>query len=107
MYGGIRPCEGAMSSPETLTEYRKARMRERLMKFLLENLLPDYIHYDLLETVKSFTYNEIEEYGSEYGAFCAYYELGRWFETKMEDCDFDLDDFFAEYAKEIERRCDD
>lgn len=88
--------------------YKRARrrtQRESLLKFLLENLLPDYIDYELLESLKSFVYTESEERG-EYGAFCDYFELGRWFETRMEDCKFELQDFYDEYAKEIERRAE-
>lgn len=84
---------------------RKRNMRETLMKFLLEVLLPDYIDYEMLDTVKNFVRNESDELG-EYGAFCEYFELGLFFEKKMEDCDFDLEDFYAEYAKEIEWRAD-
>lgn len=93
-----------MTSPETLSEYRKKMMRKRLMDFMLQNLLPDYIDYAILDDIKTFVNNETEEYGSEISAFCEYFGLGRWFETKMEDCDFEIEDFFAEYAKEIEWR---
>lgn len=88
--------------------YKKARkrtQRESLLKFLLENLLPDYIDYAKLDDIKNFVNNESEERG-EYGAFCDYFELGRWFEARMEDCDFDLQDFYEEYAKEIEWRAE-
>lgn len=91
-----------MSEP-AYKKVRKANLRKKLMEFLLENLLPDYIDYAQLDDIKRFVNNESEECG-EYGAFCDYFGLGRWFETKMEECEFDLDDFYSEYAKEIEWR---
>ena len=84
---------------------RKANLRKKLLDFLLDTILPDYIDYDQLETLKNFVNVEAEECG-EYGAFCDYFELGRWFEMKMEECEFDLDEFYDEYAREIERRAE-
>ena len=70
------------------------------------NLIPDYIDYATLDDIKNFVNNEEEELG-EYGAFCEYFGLGRWFESMMEACDFDLTEFCDEYAKEIEWRAQD
>ena len=91
-----------MSEP-SYKRVRKASLHKRLMEFLLENLLPDYIDYGQLDRLKNFVKSEEDECG-EYGAFCDYYNLGRWFEDKMYECDFDLDEFYSEYAKEIEWR---
>ncbi len=95
-----------MRQPETLSKYRKRLMRQKLLDFLLDNLLPDYIDYAGLGNIENFVRNEADEYGSEICAFCDYFGLGRWFEAKMEDCDFDVGDFFDEYAREIERRAE-
>ena len=85
---------------------RKKNMRTLLMDFLVNVVLPreEYLSYDDLNELKSFVSNGEEENGI-YGAFCDYWGLGRWFEAAMEDCDFDLDDFYSEYAREIEYRC--
>ena len=91
-----------MSEP-AYKKVRRDRQRKALLQFLLDNLLPDYIDYELLDDIKDFVQAEAPERG-EYGAFCDYFGLGRWFETKMEDCKFDIQDFFDEYAKEIEWR---
>ena len=84
---------------------RKANLRKNLMNFLLQNLLPDYIDYEQLETLKQYVRNETEDAG-EYGAFCDYYNLGGWFKDKMYDCNFDLEEFYSEYAKEIKWRAE-
>lgn len=82
---------------------RKSRKRKELLDFMLNNLIPDYIDYAALDDIENFVNNEKEDLG-EYGAFCEYFGLGRWFESMMEACEFDLSEFFDEYAKEIEWR---
>lgn len=84
---------------------RKRSARKILLDFIVDNVLPDYISYEDFLNLKNFVNNEAEERG-EYGAFCDYFELGRWFEAKMEDCEFDIEQFYYEFMSEIERRAE-
>lgn len=86
--------------------FRKKMMRENLLEFLIDNLLPDYIDIGMLEDVETYVKNDTDGDG-EYRSFCDYYELGDWFVKRMEECDFAVEDFFEAYAKEIEYRSED
>ncbi|MBR2586991.1 hypothetical protein IKE71_01295 [Candidatus Saccharibacteria bacterium] len=87
----------------SLTKYRKKQLREKLTTFIIENVVPDYIDYQSLEDMQSFIAASEEDQG-EIGAFCDFFGLGPWFEETLAECDFSVDDFYADYAKEIEWR---
>ena len=86
--------------------YKKARKRQLvkdITDFIISHMLPDYIDYQTLDDLKSDIESQTEDQG-EIGAFCDHFGLGSWFEDVLSDCDFCVEDFYAEYAKEIEWR---
>lgn len=91
------------SQTNSESETRKSVRRKRLMSFLFEEVVPDYINYDMLDELKRYVASMSAELG-EYGAFCDYYDLGDWFRKRMAIYDFDLDEFYAEYAEEVKWR---
>ena len=89
-----------------MVDGRKRQLREAITGFIIDYVLQDEISYESLNDLRLFCVNEYEEYNGLIGALCEFFGLGVWFQKKMEECEFDVEEFYLFYEKEIERRAD-
>lgn len=87
-----------------MVDGRKKQIREAIIDFILDYVIGDEIDYTQLNDLKFFVINEFEEFDGINNAFCEYYQLGEWFKEMMDECEFDVEEFYQYFEKEIERR---